>query len=317
MEPELSVLIVCFNDADEVLPCLASIYATPPDAAFEVVLVDNASSDGSAGRVRQDYPQVRVIEAGYNAGYAGGNNLAFEHARGKYVLFLNPDTRLSPGTLDVLLKTADELPELGALGPKVLNEDGSLQHSCFHSPRLADVLDSVMATRIPGYARLFGYMGYSDGDYEREMEVNGVSGCCLLAPRELLATVGVFDEEYFIYFEEADLCERIRRHGRRVYYTPETAIVHLGGATTSRQETWFRIQAERSRRRFFEKHRGPLSRSMLGPLLVVSSFLRLISAGAATILTAGLSPRVRRKPVTELKVLGWQLGFLDQGPRPS
>lgn len=316
-EPDLSVLIVSFNDSEVLLPCLESIYLSSPRIEMEIIVVDNGSRDSTVRRLRERFPQVALIEAGYNAGYAGGNNFAFRKARGRFVLFLNPDTLVRPGALEGLVARADSLPDLGALGPNVVNEDGSLQRSCFRSPRLLDFFDSFMLSRVPGYARCFGYLGYRDEDYRRDMEVDAVSGCSLLARRELLERIGAFDEEYFVYFEEADLCERVRASGHKVYYTPAASIVHLGGVTTRRQEAWFRIQAERSRQRFFVKHRGRLSVVALRPLRFISSVMRLLYATAALVLSAGLWKRVRRKPLTELVLLGWQLGIVEQGRRPS
>jgi N-acetylglucosaminyl-diphospho-decaprenol L-rhamnosyltransferase len=317
MSCELSVLIVCFHDDEVLFPCLSSILDRPDELAFEVVVVDNASSPATARRLASEYPAVRLVPCEYNSGYAGGNNLAFAHARGRYVLFLNPDTIVQPGALRTMVQRADALPGLGALGPKILNPDGSLQRSLFRSPRLSDFLDSFVLSRVPGFARLFGYLGYKDDDYQDERPVDAVTGCALLARRSLLQEIGAFDEEYFIYFEEADLCERIRRSGRKVYYTPEASIVHLGGATTSRDEVWYRIQAERSRRRFFKKHRSTGAVAALAPLVLCSSMLRFLYATVAVIATAGLSPRIRRKPLNEIAVLGWQLGLIEHGVKPS
>jgi GT2 family glycosyltransferase len=317
MACELSVLIVCFHDDGVLFPCLASIFSTRGELPCEVVVVDNASSPATAHRLAAEYPEVRLVPCDHNSGYAGGNNLAFAHAKGRYVLFLNPDTIVRPGALQAMVQRADALSTLGALGPKVLNPDGSLQRSLFRSPRLADFFDSFMLTRVPGFARWFGYLGYTDEDYAGERSVDAVSGCALLARRSLLQHIGAFDEEYFIYFEEADLCERIRRSGHRVYYTPRASIVHLGGATTRRDEVWYRIQAERSRRRFFSKHRSRGATVALAPLVVCSSTLRFLYAALAVVATAGLSPRLRRKPLNELAVLGWQIGLIEHGAKPS
>jgi GT2 family glycosyltransferase len=314
---DLSVLIVCYHDDEVLFPCLASLLDRPDALAFEVVVVDNAASDVTARRMAAEYPAVRLVPSPENTGYAGGNNLAFAHARGRYVLFLNPDTTVHAGALRAMVDRADALPRCGGLGPKVLNPDGSLQRSLFRSPRLTDFLDSFALTRLPGFTRLFGYLGYRDTDYDDERAVDAVSGCALLARRSLLQEIGAFDEAYFIYFEEADLCERIRQSGHTIYFTPRATIVHLGGATTRRAEVWYRIQAERSRRRFFEKHRGTGAVAALAPLVVCSSLLRLTYATAAVVVTAGLSPRIRRKPLNELAVLGWQLGLVEHGAKPS
>lgn len=313
---DVSIVIVCYNDAAVLLPCLESIYALSADVSFEVIVVDNNSNDGGPAEVRRRFPRAEVFEAGYNSGYAGGNNIGFERARGRYVMFLNPDTILGGRVLDSLVERADSTPNCGAIGPNVRNTDGSLQRSVFRSPTLADFVDYFLLDRLPGYARFFGYMGYRDADYEREQEVDIVCGCCFMARRDLLQKIGAFDEEYFIYFEEADLCERIRASGHKVIYSPTASIVHLGAATTAKQEAWFRIRAERSRHRFFTKHRSRMAVVALTPLLFVNSVVRASLGTLAVIVTAGASRRLRRKAGTELTVFFWQIGLVAHGPTP-
>ncbi|MCD6405630.1 MAG: glycosyltransferase family 2 protein [Planctomycetes bacterium] len=315
---DLSIVIVSFNDGDVLLPCLRSIYEWAPEISFEVILVDNGSRDGSVGEVRRLFGEVVVVEAGYNSGYAGGNNIGFEKAGGRWVLFLNPDTLVMDGSLEALVSRADSLPGCGAIGPRVLNRDSSLQRTLSRAPRVWDFLaEALMLHRIPGYIRLFGDSGYREGDYDREIEVDTVSGCCLVARRNILDEIGAFDEEYFIYFEETDLCERIRRSGHKVIYTPAASIVHLGHATTVKRKTWFKIQHERSRRRFFRKNRSRVSLAAIGVILLVKSLLRVVLGTLGIVLTAGCRENVRSSTATALRMLGWQLGLVKHGPRPS
>ena len=218
--------------------------------------------------------------------------------------------------LDALVRRADEIPDLGALGPNVRTADGTLQRSVYRSPRLINFVDSFLLNRLPLYSKLFGFFGYHDSDYEREMEVDIVCGCGFLVPRPVLEEVGAFDEEYFIYYEEADLQERIRASGRKVVYTPSASIVHLGGATTVKQQTWFRIECECSRRRYFQKHRGPLSRLALRPTLFLDSLARTVLGSLAVVLTLGRSEHVRKKTGIEWSLLLWQLGLRHHPPKP-
>ena len=314
----LSIVVVCFNDGAVLLPCLESIYTGPPRATFEVILVDNGSLDGSIEEAHSRFPDVVIVRAGYNSGYAGGNNIGFRRASGTYVLFLNPDTTIPQGALDQLVHRADRHPRCGAAGPRVLNADGSLQKSCFRSPCLSRFLhETLMLHRIPGCNTMWGGNGYADTDDGGEMEVEVVSGCCLLARRDLLTEIGAFDEEYFIYFEETDLCERIRAHGWRVLYTPAAEVVHLGGATTVKQRTWFRIQFERSRRRFFAKHRGRHSRLPLHAVLFLNLALRSLLGALAFVSTLGRSTALCTNTDIALRTLAWHCGLFKHGPRPS
>lgn len=316
VRPDVSIIIVCYNDREVLLPCLTSIFESRFEVSHEVLLVDNGSVDGSQEEALERHPDVRLVEAGYNSGYAGGNNIGYRASRGRFVLFLNPDTLLCDGVLDRLVERYEALPGCGAVGPNVRNADGSLQRSVFRSPRLVDFWDSFMLKRVPGYARLFGFMGYRDEDYANEGDVDVVCGCCFLVGRPVLEEVGCFDEEYFIYFEEADLCERIRAAGHRVVYTPATSIVHLGGATTVKQQTWFRIRAERSRRLFFRKHRGPLATAALWPALFLNSLARVSIGLLALALTLGAVETVRVKTGCEVALLLWQFGLVNHPQRP-
>jgi len=315
---DLSVIIVCFNDREVLLPCLESLYGAPCEIALEVILVDNGSKDGSIDEVRRRFPSVRILEPGYNSGYAGGNNFGFERAEGRYVLFLNPDTLLTTGALDRLVARGDANPDSGAVGPKVLNRDGSLQPSCFRSPTVGHYLAiTLMLHRLPGWSRWFGADGYPDGFFEREQPADIVSGCCLLARRDLLRSIGAFNEDYFIYFEETDLCERIRRSGHAILYTPEAVITHLGGATTVKQVMWFRIQFERNRIRFFRTYRGRAAALAVSVLMTVNLLLRVILGGLGALLSAGRARGLRNRTGIAARILGWKLGLVEQGPRPS
>lgn len=318
-QPDLSVIIVCFNDHDVLMPCLASLQAAKSALSVEVIVVDNASRDASVSAVRKHFPNVRVVQAGYNAGFTGGNNIGFEQATGRYVLFLNPDTLIDEYAFDVMVERADRDPEIGAVGPMVLNRDRTLQFSCFRSPTVGHFLSkAMMLHRLPGYRRLAGNESrYPESRYRREMDVDVISGCAMLVRRDLLLRIGAFDDEYFIYFEETDLCERIRRAGYRIVYLPEATIVHLGGQTTVKQQEWFRIQYERSRRRFFSKHRSRLAYGGIVTILVLDTGARWLLGGIATAVTLGQSESVRRKTALARHMLLWQLGLRHQGQRPT
>lgn len=316
---DLSVVVVCFNDREVLLPCLASLEAARSGLATEVVVVDNASKDGSVSAVRKHFPKVRVVEAGYNAGFTGGNNIGFEHATGRYVLFLNPDTLIDDYAFDAMVERADRDAGIGAVGPMVLNKDRTLQYSCFRSPTVGHFISkALMLHRVPGYRRVAGNESrYPESRYSREMEVDVISGCAMMVRRDLLTRIGAFDDEYFIYFEETDLCERIRRAGYRIVYLPAATIVHLGGQTTVKQQEWFRVQYERSRKRFFAKHRSRWAYYGIVGTLALDSSVRWTLGSVANVLTLGQSEPVRRKTDLARHMLLWQLGVRNQGQRPS
>lgn len=316
---DLSVVIVCFNDQEVLLPCLASIEKAKSTLSTEVIVVDNASRDGSVSAVRKQFPKVRIVQAGFNAGFTGGNNIGFEHATGRYVLFLNPDTLIDHFAFDAMVERADRDNGIGAVGPMVLNNDRTLQCSCFRSPTVGHFFSkAIMLHRVPGYGRVAGHESrYPESRYSREMEVDVISGCAMMVRRDLLTRIGAFDDEYFIYFEETDLCERIRRAGYRIVYVPAATIVHLGGQTTVKQQEWFRIQYERSRRRFFAKHRSRLAYCGVVGTLMLDTGVRWMLGAAANLATLGQSESIRRKTALARHMFLWQLGLRNQGQRPS
>lgn len=315
---DLSVIIVCFNCREVLMPCLASIEAAHSNLLTEVIVVDNASKDGSTSAVRNHFPKVRIVQTGYNAGFTGGNNIGFDHATGRYVLFLNPDTLIDDYAFDAMVERADRDSGIGAVGPMVLNKDRSLQYSSFRSPTVSHFLTkALLLHRVPGYRRAVGNESrYPETRYTREMEVDVISGCAMLVRRDLLLRIGAFDEEYFMYFEDTDLCERIRRAGYRIVYLPAATIVHLGGQSTVKQQEWSRIQYERSRKRYFAKNRSRWAYYGIVSTLALDSGVRWLFGTLANVLTLGQSEVVRQKTRLARHMLLWQLGIRNQGQRP-
>lgn len=316
---KLSIIIVCFNSREVLLPCLESIWKALPSFPFEVILVDNGSKDNSVQEVNRRFQEVIIIQSGSNAGYAGGNNIGFAKARGQYVLFLNPDTIIHQGTFDRLVGRADSDPNIGIVGPAVQHADGTRQVSCLRAPSIREALAKAFwLYRIPGYMKAYGFPGeYREDQYKGEMEVDVITGCCLLARKAILDEVGVFDEEYFVYFEEIDLCERVRNHGYKIFYDPSASIVHLGGTTTIKHEIWCRIQSERSHCRFFAKHRGNRHVRVIRAIQFVDWTVRVLAGSMVVLGSAGRAKSVAHTVYCTSKLLFWRLGIEKQGQRPS
>ncbi len=317
-ELDLSIVLVAFNSRKHLLACLKSLYTTPPTLDFEVIVIDNGSDDGTQEALAERFPEARLIESGHNAGYTGGNNLGYRNSSGRHLLFLNPDTLVTGAALEQMVSCADSDGHCGAVGPKVLNADGSLQRSCYPAARLSTVITSVFfLDYIPGFETLTGIKpNYHPEDYAREMNVDVACGCCLLVPRRILDEVGPFDDVYWMYGEEADLCERIRTHGYAVRYAPSASIVHFGGATTQDHALPWRIHVERNRRLFFAKHRGRAALMVFRGVLLLDTLRRIVTGTVQVLVTAGRSERMRLKTGRALGLLCWQLGLLRQGDRP-
>lgn len=269
----LSVVIVSWNTRELLAECLASIEAYPPLGEVEVIVVDNASQDGSAEMVARRFPTVRVIANATNVGFPAANNQAIEASTGRYVLLLNSDAAVLPGALDTMLCFMDAQPKVGALGAKLLNPDGSFQASYANFPSLATELFLMTgASRI-----LIGPYAPSPRPRPNEAArpVDWVGGAAMLVRASALASVGLMDEGYFLYSEETDWCWRFWQAGWEVWYVPDAAVIHHGGASTRQVSapSYYRLYA--SKVRFFGKAYGLRAARRFSALVRVMASLRL------------------------------------------
>ena len=254
---DLSVVIVNWNTGALLANCLASLPAACAGLDHEVVVVDNASRDGSASLVRARFPAVSLVEAGANRGFAGGNNLALPRCRGAFVLLLNPDTVCPPGSLARLVAFARGKPGLGAAGPLLLDAEGrpTITWGWFPHPRhhWLGLLDP--ARRLGG--RFWGErVVHVPARGEPSRRVDYVAGACMLVPAGALARVGPLDERFFLYFEETDWCRRAREAGLEVWYCAEAEVVHLEGRAAATVSEFSLRQFQHSYRLFLRKHHG-------------------------------------------------------------
>jgi GT2 family glycosyltransferase len=254
---DLSICIVTYQAWDYLQACLRSIYQHTQGLDFEVVVVDNGSTDGTAEMLGRDFPEVTWIQNAANLGFTKPANQAMDAAQGDYVLLLNPDTLIESDAFSLLVEFLQGHPDAGIVGPKVLNPDGSLQKPCRRSEaRPWDVLTYFLglAERFPHDRRFSGYtMSYLNEDTTHEAQ--GVSGSCMLIRRAVLEQVGTFDERFFAYQEDADFCIRARQAGWKVYYYPQARVIHFGGQGGSRVQPYRSIWAwHRSYYLYYRKH---------------------------------------------------------------
>jgi GT2 family glycosyltransferase len=254
---KLSIVIICWNNLNVIKDCLRSIYDGTQMTKFEVLVTDNGSTDSSVQYIRENYPAVRVIENGANLGFAKGNNCGIRQTTGEYVLILNPDTIIHDGSLDRWIAFADRHPNVGALGCRVQNPDGSYQISARPFPTIARYWIAALYLRFLGrISDAFASDQYPRWKGDTERPVDWQSGCCLMVRGDLLRRLGGFDERFFYHFEEVDLCKRIWDSGFSVRFTPESSITHLGWQVPGRLPIRFEIEKLRNRYRYFYKHYG-------------------------------------------------------------
>jgi GT2 family glycosyltransferase len=234
---DVSVVIVSFNTRDVLRECLESVYREAGTLRIQIIIVDNGSTDGSTKMVEEEFPDVLLIQSETNLGFGGANNLGFQCAEGRYIVLLNSDAFLTPGALQLSVDHMDADPHVGLGGGRLIGRDGSWQPSARMFPSvLTDLIVlSGLAARFPE-SRFFGY---SDRTWANEMEaaeVDWVPGAYSIFRAEALKKVGLFDQRFFLYYEEVDFCKRFKQIGYSIWYWPDITVIHIGGES-SRQVT--------------------------------------------------------------------------------
>ena len=251
--PRLSIVIVSYNSRRDLDGCLGSLTERPPATDHEIVVVDNASTDGTVPWLRERWPGVRTIEAGGNLGFAKANNIGIRQTFGALVLLLNPDTRVPAGAIDRLVAALEQSPTAAIAGPRIVDGNGRAELSSGRmiSPwaELRQKLLVVGSDRgLPGFTTLVDRMT------RRSRTVDWVSGACLLARRQDLEAVGLLDERFFMYTEDVDVCAAVRARGRTVLFVAEAEIVHLRGRSAATSPGPTAAAYRRSQLAFYEKH---------------------------------------------------------------
>lgn len=231
--PDVSVVVVSFNTRDLLRECLTTLAREAGGVTYEAIVVDNDSRDGSADMVAAEFPDAVLIRAGGNLGFAAANNRGFAVARGRYVVLLNSDAFLTPGALPLSVRKMDADPRIGIGGARLVGRDGSWQPSARMFPSLLnDFLTlSGLAARKPR-SRFFGRFDRTWASAGEPASVDWVPGAFSIVRREVLDRVGFFDEAFFLYYEEVDLCRRTKAAGWTVWYWPDVVVVHLGGESS-------------------------------------------------------------------------------------
>lgn len=260
-EPEVSIVIVSYECREELRRCLAAIEAHA-GLPVEVIVVDNASRDGSADAAAAASPAPRVLRSTTNEGFARANNRGLQLARAGLVLALNPDTELRPGCLAALRDALRARPDAAAAGPRTLNGDGTAQVS--FGPPLGLLAEWRQRRLVRGLRRRRPWALREAARLAASpSEPFWVSGACLLARREALARVSGFDEGFFLYEEDVDLCLRLRRLGLAILFRPEAEVVHHLGRSVAAAATRARLEYHRSHLLYYRKHNGPLETGLL------------------------------------------------------
>ena len=254
---EISICIVTANARSILRDCLNSISDYPPRGEYEIIVVDNASNDGTISMLTGEFPHVKTIRNESNRGFTIPLNQALKAAQGDWLVSLNPDTLLTSDVFSVLQDFMESNPDVGVAAPKVLNRDGSFQKQCRRGEaRPLEVFGYFLKLDrlFPGDKRLAGYLqGWLNED--EIAEVKAVSGSCMMIRRETLEQVGYFDEQFYAYQEDSDFCFLVRKHGWKVFYVPTRSIIHYGGQGGSGARPYFNVfQWHRSYYLYYKKN---------------------------------------------------------------
>lgn len=279
---DLSAIIVTWNSEDYITQCLRSLGENMGDVALEVILVDNNSADRTVEIVKRGFPPVRLIRNPGNFGFARATNQGLKLARGRYLLLLNPDTVVQSGTLLQMVRFMDDNPQVGSLGPQLLNPDGTIQPSCreFLNYQILLWEFTGLSRLFPGHRRFGRWrMGYFNHDSPRE--VDQPMGACLMLRREALEEVGELDEDFFIFMNDQDLCYRLKEQGWVSYFHSSPKVVHHKGASVVQARERMILVSHKAMYRFLRKHASKRTRYLFLPLF---GFLLAVTAVPRTML---------------------------------
>ena len=258
MNVDLAVVIVSYNTVDHLRRCLGSLQRgllLRPGLTYKAVVVDNGSTDGTTGMIAAEFPDVGLLALGENRGFAAANNVALRHVTARWYLLLNPDTLVLGDAVGELISFMAEHPAAGVVGGRLLNADLSFQHSCFRFPTLPmSFFDFFPLNHRVANSWLNGR--YRKRDYNLSFPIDHPLGACMLVRDETVRQVGAFDEGFFMYCEEVDLCYRIKAAGWDIWYTPMAEVIHHGAASTRQVAGPMMVHLRHSRDRFFRKHYG-------------------------------------------------------------
>lgn len=291
---DVSIIIVSWNTSVLLGQCLRSIFDNPPPGSFDVVVIDNASKDGSAKMVRENYPQTTLIENEANVGFSRANNQGIRISQGRYIILLNSDTLVHPESLRILLEFLDSHPDAGIAGAHLQNPDGTDQHYPTSFPTLPN--QTSVLCYLPGRQQF--NVGMSN--QSQVCEVERVQGAFLAIRREVIEQIGMMEESLFLYAEEDDLCQRARMAGWKVFFLPQVLITHYGGASTEQVSVKSLQHLYRSKLWFIRKYHGKAQARLLKLVLAIGCLIR----GAAGIVNPmSASARRARNYMQLLRVL--------------
>jgi hypothetical protein len=304
----VSIIIVSWNARDFLVQCLNSLSAKVCRYPFEIIVVDNASSDGSADCVADGFPHVKLVRNSANLGFAKGNNVGVAASRGQYLCLINSDIKVLPDCITRLVDYCEEHPKVGMAGPRVIGGDGKMQRSCWGTPTIWNMLWRALAldTMLP-WCSLFNGFSLKHWPQDSLKPVGVLSGCFWLVRRQAVAQVGLLDASFFMYAEDMDWCKRFWELGWQVVFVPAAEAIHYGGGSSANAPVRFYIEKHRASLQYWRKHHSRFSAACFFLILCLHLSLRAAGHFAALLLNGRLHQISLYKLKRSLACLKWLL----------
>jgi len=279
-DPELSIVIVNYNAKKYLEQCLSFIYENTKKINFEIILIDNCSSDNSSEMVKREFPEVKLIQNAINKGFAKANNQAIIKSKGKYILLLNPDTIFLSNILEELISFLERNKKVGIVAPRLLNKDLTIQGSARAFPDITTAFfgrTSFLTKLFPKSKYVKKNILFKDELFMKDAkEVDWLSGAYMLIRSKAIKEVGLLDENYFMYFEDVDLCKRMWNNGWKVVYYPKAEIIHYVGGSTKNQKIALIIELHKSAYIFYKKYNKKMSNIFYKSIVIFGLFMRIL-----------------------------------------
>lgn len=277
MNKLVSVIIVSWNAKDYLRDCLYSIRQTSLSCVLEVIVVDNASVDGSPEMVKNDFPEVTLIRAGENLGFARANNLAMKQAKGSFLALVNSDVIVHPGCLETLMEYMVQHKEVGLVGPRVIGGDGNLQKTCRRLPSIWNTVCRILAfDRMFPNTPMFSGFEMPEKYHEVQTEAEVLSGCFCMARTQAVDEIGGMDEQFFFYGEDIDWCKRFQDAKWKLMFVPEATATHFGGGSTANAPLRYSIEILKATLKYWRKHHGLVGQAVCYLLIASHHGFRLL-----------------------------------------
>lgn len=310
---DISVIIVNWNTKALLLDCVESLYQTTRKSSLEIIVVDNASADGSVVALRERFPKVQIIVNEDNLGFAKANNIGIKKAKGLYVCLVNSDVKALDGVLDKMRTYMESHPEIGALAPKTFFGDMQIQKNCREFPTLRNVFCEAFFLN-----KLFPKIAFFRGrdmvrcDYDAVMEIEALSGCFLMVRQEVIEQVGGLDERFFFYSEDVDWCKRIHDAGWKLVHYPEAEAIHFGYGSSSSAPIRFQIEMLKANWQYWRKHKNILECLVFRLIELIGTLGRAVAWFAISLVESKRRSTAKMMAASYGKMLAWLIN-----PKPK